>query len=212
MHRLRPGQRFQPSNPSLRNPSLRNPRRILTMSDAHHNGSFPTPQPSTEEFSAEAVFEHALALTLAEKEREWDRALVLMEAKAQAIISNLREKVTNIPIEAAQMMAERLALVRDGERGPPGRDGKDGLDGIGERGLQGPRGEKGDIGLPGVPGRDGIGIEGKMGPPGPAGKDGQPGLPGVPGESIVGPPGPPGPEGPTGIPGPVGPKGDQGLI
>jgi len=165
------------------------------MSDAHHNGSFPTPQPSTEEFSAEAVFEHALALTLAEKEREWDRALVLMEAKAQAIISSLREKVANIPIEAARMMAERLALVRDGERGPPGRDGRDGLDG--ERGLQGPRGEKGEIGLPGIPGAPGA-----LGPPG------EPGAPGHTGDRGL--PGPPGDQGPAGTPGLQGLQGEKG--
>jgi hypothetical protein len=204
------------------------------MSNAHQNGSSPTPQPSIDESSAESVFEHALSLTLAEKDREWSRALELIEAKAQAIVSRYSAELINLRSEAARVVAERLALVRDGERGPPGRDGLDGERGL--QGLRGERGEKGEIGLPGIPGPAGSdgapgapgpsGDRGPQGPPGdrgpagasgPAGPPGEsikgdkgdPGLPGVPGESIVGPPGPQGPPGES-IKGDKGDPGEKG--
>ena len=167
------------------------------------NGSSPTPPPSIDDSYLNAALEQALAHALAEYQRAGEKAIALINAQAQAVVAQMREQVTNGRSDAARVVAERLALVRDGERGPPGIDGRDGKDGESIIGPAGPIGSRGEMGLPGVPGRDGKDSV----VPGP---QGAPGLPGVPGESIVGPPGEPGPAGPAGIPGLAGPKGDAG--
>jgi hypothetical protein len=62
--------------------------------------------------------------------------------------------------EMAERVAERLAVVRDGEPGPPGPVGRAGLVGqIGEKGNDGQQGSEGP------PGRDGTSIKVGKGPP-----------------------------------------------
>src|SRR5262245_19437219 len=108
-------------------------------SNGHATNSEPAPQESTGVSFLEEALKETLALVIAEKEREWQRALKLMEAHAQAILSRFREEHVNVRSESARTVAERLSLVHDGERGPPGRDGRDGIDGKDGVGHQGPR-------------------------------------------------------------------------
>jgi hypothetical protein len=206
-------------------------------SNGQQNNSSPMPPPSTDVSFPDGVWEQALTLALAEQQRIWSRERALIESQAQMIIAQMRAEAVSLRSEVARMVAERLALVRDGERGPPGRDGIDGT-----LGPVGPKGEKGDLGLPGVPGEPGasgaqgltgeagapgspgdrgpqgppgdLGPAGAPGPPGPPGESikgdtGEPGLPGVPGESIVGPPGLQGPPGES-IKGDKGEPGPEG--
>src|SRR5215471_14156920 len=96
-------------------------------SNGQHDSSSTTLPPSTDESFPESVFAEALAFALAEAqrnwEREWQRALALMQAQAQAVVAQMRAEVLNQRSEAARVVAERLALVRDGNRGPPGEPG-----------------------------------------------------------------------------------------
>lgn len=111
-------------------------------------------------------------------------------------------------IEALEL---RLASIRHGLDGAPGRDGRDGLPGAnGKDGERGPQGEPGKDGAPGPSGRDGLdgangkdgrdGIDGKDGAPGPSGRDGMDGKDGAPGR-----------DGKDGAPGPQGLDGAKGL-
>src|SRR5262245_19687724 len=118
---------------------------------------------------------HALQLI----EERAAHKLQLLEAQMQAAVSKYREEVINARSENARTVAERLALVRDGERGRPGEDGADGIDG--RDGSPGPRGERGLTGPVGPAGPAGEGIRGERGPTGPKGERGDLGLPGIPG-------------------------------
>jgi hypothetical protein len=80
--------------------------------------------------------------------------------------------------ELYQRMAERLAVLRDGQPGRPGADGLAGAKGDrGDRGDPGPKGEKGEPGTPGEIHREiiagPIGPKGERGDVGPRGSDGR---------------------------------------
>lgn len=102
-----------------------------------------------------------------------------------------------------RVVLDRMASVKDGERGPPGETGPQG-----ERGLQGDKGEQGDRGEPGEPGAQGEqgpqGERGEKGDPGERGIDGSNGLPGVDGA--------PGPQGERGERGETGERGPPGIL
>lgn len=133
-------------------------------------------------------------------------------------------------VNLERAIAERLAAVKDGDRGPPGvgvtiddvaplvvsvvaravatlppavngRDGKDGRDGV--DGIDGKDGAPGERGLPG-----------DQGPPGERGADGAPGVDGAPGrdgkDGAQGPAGERGEKGDTGTAGDRGPPGERG--
>jgi integrin beta 3 len=85
-------------------------------------------------------------------------------------------------------MSQRMAALRDGDKGDPGAPG--------ERGDKGDPGEKGDTGAEGA--------QGQQGEPGPAGETGPRGEPGLPGE--------PGPRGERGDPGERGDAGPPGAF
>jgi hypothetical protein len=97
-------------------------------------------------------------------------------------------------------ITDRLAEIRDGERGPAGKDGAPGAAGLDGESIVGPKGDKGE------PGESLVGPKGDRGEPG-FGAAGIDGLAGKDGEQ--GPPGPVGPPGES-IIGPIGAKGDKG--
>jgi integrin beta 3 len=104
---------------------------------------------------------------------------------------------------------ERLAILRDGERGPPGEPGRTGSDGApGRDGSAGPPGPAGAAGERGRDGQDGQ--KGDKGDPGAQGPAGAAGEPGKDGEGLIGPAGPKGDKGDPGDIGPAGPAGTVG--
>ena len=161
----------------------------------------------------------ALGQVISESRKEWQRERALIEAQAQAAISDLRaqyiEKFSAFEALARQKLEEavaailqRLELVRDGAPGPQGERGERGESIIGPPGERGPAGESivGPQGLQGPEGPQGpMGPQGDIGPAGPAGI----GTKGDPGER--GEPGPPGPQGESGEAGGIGPQGPAGL-
>jgi hypothetical protein len=95
-------------------------------------------------------------------------------------------------IQLEQCLRERIATLRDGEKGQPGEKGEQGEKGEaikGEKGDQGAPGEKGETGeqgetgQPGAPGTDGA--AGRDGADGADGNDGAPGANGNDGRSFV---------------------------
>ena len=138
------------------------------------------------------------------------------QAQVAAALANLRAAEVETLARIDARVAERLAVVRDGERGMQGQDGAAGPPGptgpAGERGQDGQQGEAGPQGAAGAAGEPGAkgdpgsqGVAGPQGPQGPPGQPGPAGKPGAPGEQ--GPLGEPGPRGFEGPPGPVGPPG-----
>lgn len=113
----------------------------------------------------------ALGRVIVEQEREWTRARDLHMAEMRAEIAALTLRVHEI-------VAEKLASVKDGERGPVGEPGERGE--CGEQGPQGPRGERGERGETGAQGVDGP--PGLQGPPGPPGERGERGADGPAGK------------------------------
>lgn len=132
--------------------------------------AFAAPQTATSALDALA---EELGRVVAAERREWQRERDLVVAELRAEIAELRLKVSDL-------VAERLATLKDGEPGPAGEEGPQGR--AGERGEQGERGEAGDIGPEGQ--------QGIPGPPGAPGERGEKGDRGEPGER--------GPEGPAG--------------
>lgn len=124
----------------------------------------------------------ALGRILADQRKEWDRDRALA-------IAEFRAEVATLTLRVNELVAERLAAVKDGEPGPAGAEGPQG-----PQGAPGERGEPGGSGVDGPPGVEG--------PPGPPGAPGEPGAKGETGEP--GPPGDPGPAGEKGGPGPPG--------
>lgn len=126
-----------------------------------------------------------VAREIASLRREAQRERDVREAEHRARLAELDARV-----EAARRVendiAQRLASLRDGVDGEPGRDGVDGKDGApGERGTDG------------LPGRDGV--DGAPGRDGADGRDGERGLDGAAGrDGVDGAPGERGPEGPAG--------------
>jgi integrin beta 3 len=116
-------------------------------------------------------------------QRRYDSAVSEMGAELRAAIAELKSE----RILLQQQVADALARVKDGERGPPGGQGERGEPGA--IGQSGPQGAPGDQGLPGE--------KGEPGAPGSPGRDGRDGLPGVPG--------------PAGVPGMDGVDGKNGI-
>src|SRR5262245_32044113 len=126
----------------------------------------------------------ALGQIIADERRQWQRDLALIEAQARTVIAELRAQ--NLELRTAceakfaefpGKVADRLALVRDGEDGAAGDKGEPGEKGEkgekGEQGEQGPQGARGDAGAPGAPGDPGPqgekGEKGEQGEQGPQG-------------------------------------------
>ena len=92
--------------------------------------------PPTESDAANSFLEgwrEALAEVLDTERRKWQRERALIEAQAASVVASLRADVI-----------ERLAKLKDGERGepgPPGQDGAPGKDGIGIAGKDGAHGK-----------------------------------------------------------------------
>ena len=156
-----------------------------------------------------------LGQVVAQERAAFRNARELLEAQAAATLANLRAAEVETLARIERMVAERLAVVRDGERGlqgqdgqpgpagergPPGERGQDGKQG--EAGPAGPAGPAGEPGARGDKGLDGVGgTVGPQGPPGPAGERG-----------AAGEQGPLGPAGPRGFEGPPGPRGAEGEL
>jgi len=156
-----------------------------------------------------------LGQVVAQERAAFRNARELLEAQAAATLANLRAAEVETLARIERMVAERLAVVRDGERGlqgqdgqpgpagergPPGERGQDGKQG--EAGPAGPAGPAGEPGARGDKGLDGVGgAVGPQGPPGPAGERG-----------AAGEQGPLGPAGPRGFEGPPGPQGPAGML
>src|SRR5262245_53545631 len=90
----------------------------------------------------------ALGQIIADERRQWQRELALIEARASAVIAELRAQNLELRaafeaklVEFSAKVAERLALVRDGKDGEHG-----------EKGEPGEQGARGDVGEPGAPG------------------------------------------------------------
>jgi collagen type III alpha len=158
------------------------------------------------------VLAEVLGSVVADAKREFERHIALREAETRAAHAEMREDFRSWISDELQamrdMVAVKLASVRDGETGLPGIDGKDGVPGLtgppgpegspGPSGPQGLAGERGPVGPAGPEGIMGLqGLVGDRGPEGPAGqrgekgmdgrdgmpgRDGLPGVPGVPGE------------------------------
>jgi Collagen triple helix repeat (20 copies) len=138
-------------------------------------------EPHTESIGslADLVVEE-IAAAAGQAERERDLLLGKQLAEHALRLMQLETAVRN-----------RLAELRDGEKGVPGEKGEKGDQGEkGEAGQAGQAGAKGDQGDPGAPGeavtgpagRDGI--DGKDGAPGERGERGLPGQPGVDGRTL----------------------------
>ena len=97
--------------------------------------------------------------------RDWQRERALIEAQAAAVVSTLKAEVAALRGDLSDMIAARLAALKDGkdgERGAPGEIGPAGKDG-----RDGKDGKDGEAGLPGNPGKDGErGLDGEDGDPG----------------------------------------------
>jgi hypothetical protein len=143
---------------------------------------------------------------LAQERRQWDRERERIEAQARAIVAEFEMKIVTLQSEIDRLVADRLAVLRDGAPGAAGPQGETGPAGpAGPQGVEGKDGEPGKDGLPGKDGQDGAaGAVGAIGPPGPAGIAGPPGSDGRPGES--------GPAGSKGDPGPQGERGLPGVL
>jgi hypothetical protein len=82
------------------------------------------------------VLREALGEVVAHERRNWQREMARMQAEANEIIARLRAEIAELRGEFMRVVNERLALVRDGKRGPPGEPGAPG-----ERGEPGPPGK-----------------------------------------------------------------------
>lgn len=143
-------------------------------------------------------------------------------ASLPSLLDEVRTSAAETMTRVEEATATRLASLRDGERGPPGRPGLPGPPGDpGEPGGTGERGLPGEPGLPGNPGERGpegprgrSGERGERGEPGDPGERGLPGEKGDPGErgdpGDRGPPGEPGRDGTDGGPGERGLPGEKG--
>jgi hypothetical protein len=111
----------------------------------------------------------ALGRVLAEERREWRRERDQVIADHRLTIAEMAAKVAQIELRLFELVAEKLAAVRNGEKGEKGEKGDPGESIIGPSGesITGPRGEPGERGERGEAGIDG--------------RDGEKGLPGPPG-------------------------------
>jgi Collagen triple helix repeat (20 copies) len=146
-----------------------------------------------------------LATVVAEAKREFERHIALREAEYKAAQSETRERLRDWISDELKIMsdlvAQKLASLRDGKNGEPGPVGPTGPEGImGLQGLPGPRGPEGPMGLTGS-----VGSTGEPGPRGEKGERGEQGLIGFQGDD-----GEKGLDGRDGIPGRDGLNGLQG--
>jgi hypothetical protein len=130
----------------------------------------------------EALFAEAGAAT-GRIERECRLSVALMLAEVREEVAAMRAARAELELSTARAITAGLALLRDGEPGPPGESIK------GDKGDPGEQGDPGLAGDPGAPGPPGESIKGDKGDPGERGE------PGPPGESIRGDQGDPGPPG-----------------
>lgn len=134
----------------------------------------------------------ALVEVIARERQAWEREREVIEAQARAAIAEMRGENATLRAEREveraefrarmeEMIATRLATLRDGVDGAPGERGPQGEPGpAGERGEPGPQGPAGERGPPGEPGQDGA--DGRDGQDGAPGRDGADGVPGPAGE------------------------------
>jgi len=116
-------------------------------------------------------------------------------AESRAVIAELKMQIVVLQSELRQMIADKLATIKDGEKGERGEKG--------ETGQQGPQGEKGQDGAQGQAGLQGArGSDGSDGSPGAQGERGERGTDGAAGER--------GERGPSGEPGQRGDRGAEG--
>jgi hypothetical protein len=102
----------------------------------------------------------AVARAIAGVQREAARERELRDAEHRAVMADLRACLASVA-DAERRLTERLATVKDGAPGEPGRDGADGKDG--RDGADGPAGRDGADGTPGPAGERGPeGAPGKL--------------------------------------------------
>jgi Collagen triple helix repeat (20 copies) len=111
----------------------------------------------------------ALGQLLADERREWQQVRDLATAEHRRVVAELEAKLATIKLELFELVAEKLAGVRDGEKGEKGEPGRDGEPGQPGESVAGPPGEPG---------------ESIVGPPGKNGRDGERGVPGPPGAFV----------------------------
>ena len=173
--------------------------------------TFSAPPPESVADALLDGWREALGEVLAGERKQWERERALIEAQAQRTISELRATIAVLRADVLELVREKLAEVKSGERGPAGERGEKGEQG--EQGIQGERGESGERGDTGEQGQ--IGPIGERGEPGPAGEQGQGGPAGPAGEpgaaGGIGERGERGEPGERGADGGTGPQGDVGL-
>lgn len=146
-------------------------------------------------------FAKVLGEIVAEKQREFDQAIAIRDARFKAFEAEMRLEVRGIFDAIATKVASLKdgkdgAIGPEGKEGPPGRQGEAGINGRdGAEGAPGPQGLRGDIGPAGRQGETGpqgqegiMGLQGLIGERGPvgerggkgeAGRDGTPGRDGL---------------------------------
>ena len=139
-----------------RHRSRSRPRKATAMTlNGKQDLSLIAPPESAAADSLLDAWREALAEVLDLERRDWQRERALIEAQAAAVVSTLKAEVAALRGDLSDMIAARLAALKDGENGidgergarrdrPAGKDGRDGIDG-----------KDGDAGLPGDPGKDG---------------------------------------------------------
>jgi hypothetical protein len=162
--------------------------------------------------SLAAELNDALGQVVARVRLEFEGVHKLTAARCEALLANLRAAEVETLARVEARVAERLAVVRDGDRGMQGQEGPAGPSGPqGERGQDGKQGEAGPQGPAGAAGEPGAkgdpGGQGLVGAQGPAGDAGPPGERGAPGAA-----GPVGLPGARGFEGPPGPAGAAGML
>ena len=113
------------------------------------------------------ALEKALARVVADARRNVEH----QAAESRAVIAELKATILTLQAEIRQMVADRLAEIKDGEKGEKGDQGE---------AIKGPPGEAGLSGRDGKDGSDST-VPGPQGEPGRDGLDGQPGQRGEPG-------------------------------
>jgi Collagen triple helix repeat (20 copies) len=191
----------------------------MTSNGKHEESSLPPPDTGDHLLDA---WRQVLGDSLGQVCASWAREKALIEAQAAQIIAELRAELIEQRVEHDRRFTawcvnmqlavdERLAKLRDGEKGERGLPGEQGPQGApGEKGEPGAKGEPGEPGEPGQ--RGDKGEPGEKGDQGLQGKDGQHGDPGPQGaQGLAGDRGEKGDEGKPGERGLPGPQGEKGL-
>jgi hypothetical protein len=100
------------------------------------NGQYGESSPSRGDDIFTEAMREALGEVLAMERRQWERERARMQAEANEIIARLRAEIAELRSNFDRMVSERLAQLRDGERG-----------------MRGPPGEPGACGEAGPPGK-----------------------------------------------------------